>query len=453
MAKVVSFRGLRFDVEKIDRMEDVVTPPYDVVDAKSQAALLEKNPYNMIQLDLTKNADDEVTDERYEKARDHFQSWQDQGVLARDAEPAIYLYYVDYTLSNGKKFIRKGLVALVELAEFEKGIVKPHEKTFRGVTEDRLRLTEACQAQFSQVFSLYSDEKGAVISALEGTVSGDPLYAVEDQDGCLHRLWAVTDEKILSQVASEFTEKSLYIADGHHRYNTALQMRDLMAKKHGKVAADSPYNFIMMYLCPMEDPGLSVLPTHRLVRYPGQTSVDELLDKVAEHFYIKEIGLGTREMLVGEVLSVMDDQPAQDTVLGMYEPESDRCFLLTLKEGVMAQVIGPELPPSLQDLDVVVLSDLVVERCLGLCHEKCGNEALITYYSDPDEALDEAVKLSAASTDMSPILFLMNGTPVAQVKKIADENLVMPHKSTYFYPKVLTGLVLNTLATDDRIGV
>ncbi|MCK5192881.1 MAG: DUF1015 family protein, partial [Desulfobulbaceae bacterium] len=128
MAKVVPFRGLRFDVKKIDRMEDVVTPPYDVVDAKAQAALLEKNPYNMIQLDLTKNADDEVTDERYEKARDHFRSWQDQGVLARDAEPAIYLYYIDYTLSNGKKFIRKGLVALVELAEFEKGIVKPHEK-------------------------------------------------------------------------------------------------------------------------------------------------------------------------------------------------------------------------------------------------------------------------------------------------------------------------------------
>jgi uncharacterized protein (DUF1015 family) len=448
MAKVVPFRGLRFNVEKIDRMEDVVTPPYDVVDAKSQAALLEKNPYNMIQLDLTKNAGEQAADDRYEKARDHFRSWQDQEVLVRDEQPAIYLYFIDYMLPNGNKFTRKGLVALVELAEFEKGIIKPHEKTFRGVTDDRLRLTEACQAQFSQVFSLYSDAQGKIVSALEETIIGEPICAVEDQDGCLHRLWAVTDDEVLSRVGNEFKEKALYIADGHHRYTTALQMRDLMAKKHGSIAADSPYNFIMMYLCPMEDPGLSVLPTHRLVRHPGQTSIEELVDKVAEHFYIKEIGLGTREMLVCEVLSVMADQSDQDTVLGMYEPESDRCFLLTLKEGVMAQVVGPELPSSLQGLDVVVLSDLVVERCLGLCHKKCDNEALITYFSDPDEALDEAVKLTISSEGMSPILFLMNGTPVAQVKKIADENLVMPHKSTYFYPKVLTGLVLNTLASD-----
>lgn len=452
MAKVVPFRGLRFNVGKIDRMEDVVSPPYDVVDAKAQAALLEKNPYNMIQLDLTKNAGEQAAADRYEKARDHFRSWQDQEVLVRDEKPAIYLYFIDYTLPNGSMFTRKGLVALVELAEFEKGIVKPHEKTFRGVTDDRLRLTEACQAQFSQVFSLYSDAQGKIVSALEETASGEPICAVEDQDGCLHRLWAVTDDEVLSRVGNEFQEKSLYIADGHHRYTTALQMRDLMAKKHGSVAADSPYNFIMMYLCPMEDPGLSVLPTHRLVRHPGQISIEKLVDKVAEHFYVKEIGLGTREMLVGEVLSVMADQADQDTVLGMYEPESDRCFLLTLKEGVMPQVVGPELPMSLQALDVVVLSDLVVERCLGLCYEKCGNETLITYYSDPDEALDEAVKLTISSQDMSPILFLMNGTPVAQVKKIADENLVMPHKSTYFYPKVLTGLVLNILNTDDKVG-
>lgn len=452
MAKVVPFRGLRFNAEKIDRMEDVVTPPYDVVDSKAQAALLEKNPYNMIQLDLTKNAGEQVADDRYEKARDHFQNWQDQGVLVRDEQPAIYLYFIDYTLSNGKKFTRKGLVALVELAEFEKGIVKPHEKTFRGVTDDRLRLTEACQAQFSQVFSLYSDEQGKVISALEEAASGEPLYAVEDQDGCLHRLWAVTDDKVLSSIGNAFKEKALYIADGHHRYTTALQMRDRMAKKHGSVAADSPYNYIMMYLCPMEDPGLSVLPTHRLVRHPGQVSIEELVARVEKCFYIKEVGPGSREMLVAEVLSAMDDHSAQNTVLGMFEPVSDRCFLLTLREGIMAEVVGPSVPTSLQDLDVVVLSDLVVEKCLGLCHEKCGNEALISYYSDPDEALDEAVKLASTSTDMSPVLFLMNGTPVSQVKKIADENLVMPHKSTYFYPKVLTGLVLNTLEKDDKIG-
>lgn len=453
MAKVMPFCGLRFNLDKIDHMEDVVSPPYDVVDAEAQAALLGKNPYNMIQLDLTKNADDKVTDERYEKARENFQNWQKQEILLRDEKPAIYLYYVDYNLSNGKKFVRKGLVALVELEEFDKGIVKPHEKTFRGVTNDRLRLYDTCQAQFSQVFSIYSDKEGKVATALEAAALEKPLYAVEDQDGCLHRLWAVTDRDVLAQVHEEFKDKSIYIADGHHRYTTALQLRDLERKRHGDVAPDSPHNFIMMYLCSMEDPGLSVLPTHRLVRHPGVVSVADLERSLGEYFEIKEVGPGTREMLVAEVLSVMDENAGNENVLGMYEPVSDRCFMLTLKPDVMPQVIGPKLPKSLQDLDVVVLSDLVLKHTLNVCHDNCENETLITYYSDPDEALDEAVKLTISLKEISPLLFLMNGTPVSQVKKIADEDLVMPHKSTYFYPKVLTGLVLNALVKDDKIAI
>lgn len=452
MAKIVPFRGLRYNSAKIDRMENVVTPPYDVIDSKAQTSLLSKNPYNMIQLDLTKQAGDQLSTERYEGAKKIFNSWQDENILLRDPEKTIYLYRIDYTLPNGRSLNRKGFVALVGLAEFNEGIVKPHEKTFRGVTDDRLRLIDTCQAQFSQIFSLYPDEKGEIMAALEKVCPKDPLYSVEDQDGCVHSLWPVTDEKVLTFVQKAFRSKNLYIADGHHRYTTALQLRELMAKRQGKVSEDSPYNHIMMYLCPMEDPGLSVLPTHRLAHLPGKLDLAGLIDRMKEYFVLEEIGGGSREILIEQTLEKMEDRKQDQTVFGMYDPDSDRCFLLTLKAGVMGEIIGPDVPAALLELDVVVLSDLIIDRLLGLSHEKAHNEELVTYFSDPDDALDAAVKESAdLNSGKSPLLFLMNHTPVAQVKKIADENLIMPHKSTYFYPKILTGLLINKLVADEQI--
>ncbi|MFH1217215.1 MAG: DUF1015 domain-containing protein [Pseudomonadota bacterium] len=451
MAKIAPLKGLRFNPEKINRMEDVVTPPYDVIDEKAKISLLSKNPYNMIQLDLTKNAGDAPSTDRYEAARNLFQRWQEEGVLVRDAEPTIYLYHTTYSLSNGRTFTRRGLVALVGLAEFDEGIVKPHEKTFRSVTDDRLRLIDTCQAQFSQIFSLYSDPEGEIMAVLEGVCPQKPMYQVEDQDGCIHSLWAVTDPDALDMVKNVFVARPLYIADGHHRYTTALQLRELMVKRQGKVAPDSPYNHIMMYLCPMEDPGLSVLPTHRLVSYPGRITADELVAKMADYFEIFEIRGGIRESLMEQVLDRMDEKPQGQTVFGMYEPVSDRCFLLTLRPGVMEKVVGAAMPVALQELDVVVLSELIVERLLGLDHERCDSENLISYYSDPDTGLDTAVKEAAATEARSPILFLMNHTPVEQVKKIADENLIMPHKSTYFYPKILTGLLINKIMAEESV--
>jgi uncharacterized protein (DUF1015 family) len=452
MAKIAPFRGLRFNPEKIDRMEDVVTPPYDVIDEKAQVALLSKNPYNMIQLDLTKHAGVTPAAGRYKGAKNLFDRWQEEGVLIRDSKPAMYLYHIRYNLPNGRSFTRKGLVCLVGLAEFDEGIVKPHEKTFRSVTDDRLKLIETCQAQFSQVFSLYSDENGEIIAALEGACPQEPLYTVEDQDGCRHTLWAVTDREVLAKISSAFKDKSVYIADGHHRYSTALQLRELMSKRQGSVAENSPYNHIMMYLCPMEDPGLSVLPTHRLVYFPGRIGANDLVLRMQDYFDIEEISGGSRESLLEQVLGRMDEKQQHQTVFGMYEPKADRCFLMSLKPVVMARAVGRELPPALQELDVVVLSDLVVERLLGLSHEQCDNEGLIAYYSDPDDALDNAVKIAAQNGEKSPILFLMNHTPVAQVKKIADENLIMPHKSTYFYPKILTGLLINRIVADETVA-
>ncbi len=453
MAKIAPFRGLRYNPDKINRMEDVVTPPYDVIDEKSQAALLAKNPFNMIQLDLTKQAGEEPAADRYDGAKKIFAQWQEDNVLIREAEPIMYIYNTTYSLANGRTFTRKGLVALVGLAEFDEGIVKPHEKTFRGVTDDRLRLIDTCQAQFSQIFSLYPDASGKIMTALEGVCPNEPLYSVEDQDGCQHKLYPITDSQVIAEVQKAFKEKSLYIADGHHRYTTALQLRELMTERQGKVEEDSPYNHIMMYLCPIEDPGLSVLPTHRLVHMPGEIDLEGLVAKMQDHFEMEEIKGGIRETLMEQVLERMLDRSQDQTAFGMYEPVSDRCFLMTLKSGAMAKAVGIDQHAALQELDVVVLSDLIIEKLLCLCHDKCDNEGLVSYYSDPDEAMDAAVKEAAdSSAGRSPLLFLMNHTKVDQVKNIADENLVMPHKSTYFYPKILTGLLINKIIGEEKIG-
>lgn len=450
MAVIAPFRGLRYNLAKIPNMEAVVTPPYDVIDSEAQSAFMAKNPYNMIHLDLSKNVKaDELTDARYGAARRLFETWQAEDVLVRDAQPAIYLYHVEYGLPSGERRTRKGLLAQVQLAEFSEGIVKPHEKTFANAISDRLRLLDTCHAQFSPIFSLYSDSEGAVLGRL-AAASPEPLCSATDHDGCVHRLWAVTDPAALAAVQEMFRAKALYIADGHHRYTTALQFRSIMRERLGSVAPESPYNHTMMYLCPMEEPGLAVLPTHRLVRAPGTLTVEELLARFAEAFTAEEVADGGREMLIADLFNKMADTSAAQTRFGFYHAAADRSFLLTMKEGAMERLAGHQ-PAALRDLDVVALSDVIFDKLLTLDKSRCVQGDLIEYYSDADEALDKAVKEAQAATDYTPLLFLMNATLVSQVRRVADEGLVMPHKSTFFYPKILTGLLLNKIVPAEAI--
>ena len=261
----------------------------------------------------------------------------------------------------------------------------------------------------------------------------------------------MTAPAILSQVRALFAEKSLYIADGHHRYTTALQFRALMRERLGEVPADSPYNHTMMYLCGMEDPGLSVLPTHRLVRMPEAVALSGLTARLAQSFIIEEITGGSREFLLAEVLARMAENSGVATMFGLYHAQEDRCLLLTLRDGIIDEALGGRQPEALRELDVVILSDLILDRLLQLGHGRCEKEGLVDYYSDPDTALDVALKEGESRSDRSPLLFLMNPTMVSQVKRVADVGLVMPHKSTYFYPKLLTGLLLNQIVPEEKI--
>ncbi|HFQ79832.1 MAG TPA: DUF1015 domain-containing protein [Desulfobacterales bacterium] len=451
MARIAPLRGLRYNPDRIANMEEVVSPPYDVIDQQSQQALARKNPYNMIHLDLTKSlAAEDLTDERYQRVRETFENWQRENILIRDSRPGLYLYFTEYTLPSGRQMVRKGFISLVGLAELSEGVIKPHEKTFKSVTSDRLRLIDTCQAQFSPIFSLYSDPEGQAMTSLEAHKNGEPLVDVCDHDGCRHLLWQVTDADTIAKVQALLAHKAFYIADGHHRYNTSLQLRELMRRRQGEVGADSPYDYTMMYLCGMEDEGLSVLPTHRLVHIPYLIDLEAITARMADYFIVEEISGGTRELLLEQVLSRMDENDSA-TIFGFYHPGSDRCFLLTLRPGVMEKTCSGKHPEALRDLDVTVLSELVLECILNLDHEQCERDNLISYYPDPDEALDAAVKGCTAEAHDTPLLFLMNSTLVAQVRRVADESLVMPHKSTYFYPKLLSGLLINQIHADEKI--
>jgi uncharacterized protein (DUF1015 family) len=444
MAFIAPLKGVRFNTEKAGKLDDIVTPPYDVIKEDTVQTFVAKNPYSMVRLDITKTPGIGQNDqERYSSAASLFHTWQKEGVLIRDDEEALYLYETSYSLPSGKRMLRKGLLCLVGLAEFSEGVVKPHERTFETVIADRLQLIKHCKAQFSQIFSLFSDPDNVVIGLLEGAAS-EAAGTVTDADGCIHSIRKISDREIIRQIQMFFKERSLYIADGHHRYTTALGYRRYVRELEGGMRDNHPANHTMMYLCSMEDPGLSVLPTHRLLYWPGCLTVAELCARLEAGFTFEEIATGARETLVEEALSKMDEIERRTaeksaTAFGVYHPGEDRCFVITMKKEAAGQLDIQD--DCLKELDVVVLSDLIIKNYSGLSHERCENENLIHFYSDPDESLDVAVKDSAELEDKTPLLFLMNPTRVEQVKKVADADQIMPHKSTFFYPKIMTGLL------------
>jgi uncharacterized protein (DUF1015 family) len=454
MALIAPLKGVRYNPDVIGKIDDVVTPPYDVINENSVGSFISKTPYSMIRLDITKNPGPvDGGDSRYQQAAALFQEWREKGVLIRDSEDSLYLYQVEYQHPSGHKRIRKGFVCLVGLADFSEGIIKPHERTFDTVIEDRLKLLKYCKAQFSQVFSLYSDKENEVIHLLEQG-KGTPVGSVTDADGCVHSLKQITNREIIKKIQYLFLEKSLYIADGHHRYTTALAYRKYLQESQKSFLENNPANHIMMYLCPMEDPGLSVLPTHRLLNWPGRMDVDELTTRLAKGFELEEIAVGSREVLIGEVLVRMAEieqmfPEKKSTTFGVYHPGEDRCFLLRMKPEAIQEIAHKE--ECLRELDVVILSDLIIEKYFDLDRVQCEHQNLVRYFSDPDEALDTAVKNCTSLENCMPLLFVMNPTRVTQVKNVADQNRIMPHKSTYFYPKIMTGLLFNQLVDGERI--
>ncbi|MBE0584816.1 MAG: DUF1015 domain-containing protein [Desulfofustis sp.] len=441
MAVIKAFKGVRYDTGRAGTLEDLITPPYDVIDNHLHRVFAARNPYNIIRLDLPKDPGFQASADtaRHRQAATLLADWLNTGILLQDREPALYPYDIEYTSANGSRKTRKGFVCLVKLVDFSRGVVKPHEQTFTTVIDDRLALTRACRAQFSQVFSVFSDPSHTVIDLLD-RYRGQSVARVIDNDGNVHQLWQVSDRQTIGSIEHLLADRSLYIADGHHRYLTALSYsREINSE-------DGLEQYIMMYLSPIEDAGLTILPTHRLIRYPSPFSLAWFMERLRTSFDVEEV-LGTgREALVQDVLSRMeelrtDKKSTGSGIFGFYLASEDRGFVLSTSD--RAQQLLSARPPSLRRLDAVLLNDLVIKEALGLDQQQCEEQNLITYQSDLSVALDKSVKLSAFQDQGTPLLFIINATTIEQVRSVSDAGLFMPHKSTYFYPKVMTGLVMN----------
>jgi uncharacterized protein (DUF1015 family) len=441
MADVFPFCGIRYNLPSAGEITELVAPPYDVVDEATRDALLSRNPHNIFHLELPPGRPtDSETCNRYTRARDAFREWSASGILRRDTQPGIYPYEIEFTV-NGHPFCRKGFVALIHVELWETRIVRPHERTFDRVTEDRLRLLKSTQGQFSQIFMLYRGTEGD--TSIFDSAPRHLLYTVNDHTGNVHRLWRITDREALRGLHSALADAALYIADGHHRYTTALRYSREMQSLCGQEPW-RPYNYLMTYLVDASDPGLVVLPTHRLIPLPEGVTSQTLRSKAEGFFERQQVHISASENpeAVAKALSeVLAHQPTQRGI-GVAMDSGRTAEVWWLRPEVEDGVLVRRIHPALRRLDVTVLDELVVSELLGIDVEGGKGSRSIRYQVDAEAAL--------RGLEAGEVLFLLRPTPATQVLDVADAGLTMPHKSTYFYPKILTGLVMNSLAPEGR---
>jgi len=442
MAKIAPFRGIRYNPAKFPRLEVTVAQPYDRITGPWQDRYYERSPYNVVRLSLGKTFDtDTETNNRYTRARDYLHQWLKEGILIQDEQPAFYVYHEAFTLPSGEEKVRKGLIAALELAEFDEGIVLPHERTLSAPKEDRLKLLRAMQTHLGQVFMLYPDPGNKVSTLFDAAINREPDLTATDilETGVIHKMWKVTDPEVLAAVAAEMAPKrNLIIADGHHRYETALNYRHEMRQRTPGWTPDMSFNWVMVTLVSMEDPGLTILPTHRLIHsYERKTAAQALAD-AAVYFSVEKAA--DKEAM----FTRLSELARQAHAFGFYDGQS--CYVLILKdETIMDQVIGPERAREWKLLDVTILHELFIERVLGLSKESVARQENIKYLRLADEGF-EAVDAAKAQ-----FLLLLNPTRAEQVAACASQGERMPQKSTDFYPKVLTGLVMMPATVEYRI--
>jgi uncharacterized protein (DUF1015 family) len=438
MAELRPFEGLRYTPPTADRMADVVAPPYDVISLQHQAELYRRHPHNVIRLELGRQGpDDDERNNPHTRAAGTFKSWQAEGILAADRPPALYLTEVVFD-SGSRRYTRYGLIGMVRLEPFDRGIVLPHERTFSAVKSERLSLMKACHANFSPIFALFPDRGGLFDTLGHLAETRTPDQKFETVDGQRHRLWKLASPAVHARVAEALAGVPLFIADGHHRYETALAYRDWVAERTSGFSSEHPANFVMMSVSSMADPGVVILPAHRLLSKLEDVDSRKFVRR-AEPFFTVQFFDTVDDRLAPEFKAALQQRGEGCHRLGVVFAADRVPMLLTLKAGVMAARYADELPPALQALDVSVATRLVLMDLLGLDARGLDDHSRIGYTSDLDDAWDAA---RGGRCDMA---LMLNATPIAQVRTVAEAGLIMPRKSTYFYPKVISGQVFNPL--------
>jgi uncharacterized protein (DUF1015 family) len=444
MATVLPFNGIRYNPEKVPDGATVTTPPYDVISPDEQASFYARHPNNVIRLILGHpNAGDSDKDNPHTRSAAFFRRWLDEDVLRQDAAPSLYLKAITYPFGS-ETITRFGLIARVKLEPFEKRIILPHEKTFSKVRSERLALMKATHCNYCPIFSLYPDD-GNILKGLETSVDKSaPCADFIDEKRHRHQLWQITDPAVHARVTASMQDKRLFIADGHHRYETALNFKQYLADTDPSFDDRHPANYVMMYLCSMSDPGLIILPAHRLLKSVSGADISAALAMAGDYFEITTyfFDANHRSAVEKEFLDALAEGSDRHTI-GIYARSAPVFRLLTLKPGVMDDLFGEELDPALRQLDVSVLTRLLFMKILGFDQARLDDASLIGYASQADQAI------AAIDTGAFDVAFILNATKIEQVQEVAQQGLIMPRKSTYFFPKVRSGLVMCQLVADD----
>ncbi|MBI5188648.1 MAG: DUF1015 domain-containing protein [Nitrospirae bacterium] len=417
MAEIVPFRGILYNVSMVS-VENVLAPPYDIITPEYQDELYRKSPYNIVRIDLGKDyPGDSESENRYTRARAYLDAWIKDSIFIRSEKPSLYVYEISYRTDGEDKRLL-GFIGLVKLEELGDGNIHPHECTYSKPKQDRLNIMRVCEANTSPIFSLYNSPGKKASTVLSRITITKPYIEVRDADGAIHRLWEVDKRNDIEVIKKELEDKAVFIADGHHRYETALEFQEEMRRAKGreqraksKNSELNPWDYVLMFLANISDGGLTILPTHRLIKdFP-----DNSIERLTRYFEIEPVRLDF------DITKRID---GGRHVFGFFHNLNEEWHILRYRGGNLSDV-----HPVLRELDVTILHDLILRKIL--------NAADISYEMDVNEAINKVRKGQFGAA------FFLNPTKVEDVEKAALSSVRMPPKSTYFYPKLLTGIVIN----------
>jgi uncharacterized protein (DUF1015 family) len=433
MAEILPFKALRYDPDQV-KLEDVLTQPYDKITPEMQAKYYERSTHNLVRIILGK-AGETDTDafNVYTRAAEYLHDWRSGGILKQDADPGIYAYSQTFTVPGTRDLQeRRGLIALGRIHDYADGVVHRHEQTLSKPRADRLNLLRATRAHFGQIFMLYSDPANEIEGLLKSRMEEDPDVSLLDEYETLHRVWRIQDPVLIHAVQQKMRDKKLLIADGHHRYETALAYRNERRAESGSSDHQAPHEFVMMTLIPMESRGLVILPTHRIVHGLLDFDRERMLEAAGQFFDIDRIDLRTESRSATTLLGQAGENGTAFVAVTRQGP-----YLMRAKQDAIQHALR-DIPALQRELDVVQLHSVLLERVLGISEEAIRNQENVRYERDAFEAISW-VRQGAN------VAFLMNPAMIEQVRDIAFAGEVLPQKSTDFYPKLLSGLAIYAL--------
>jgi uncharacterized protein (DUF1015 family) len=439
MAEIKPFKGIRYNTQKV-KLEEVITEPYDRIPPSFQEEYYKRNPYNVVRIILGKDNDPEHPEkDKYKRANAYLDQWEKEGILVREDQDALYLYEQEFQARNEKKK-RMGLISRVKLEEFSSRKILPHEKTFPKHKIDRLNLLKTTNTNTGQIFLLYSDDDDRVSKAIqEALAKAETGAEVTDEDNFHHHLWIIKDKDDIQRIQEAIADKVLIIADGHHRYETSLNYQKLKAKDQDTVEGTESFNYIMMTLFRIDDPGLIILPTYRLVKGLDKLSDQEFKDLLGQYFKITEFDWhDTSDPTAIE--NIQEKVLGGTHIFGAFIPQLNKAFVFSLKsEDILDSEISDERSKEWKCLDVAILHSLIIDKLEALSSEPFSLENNVSYIRNLKQGIEKTVK------GEFQMIFLLNPVSLFQVREVVENGELMPQKSTDFFPKLKSGLVMNPL--------